>query len=83
MVSSVTVLFSSSPLEPKDLGRWLGRGIGSGQPEESHSQQRSKENFISDPSLEPGNPLRVNIDLKGETRSSEELDPMPANEFSR
>ena len=83
VVSSVTVLFSSSPLEVKDLGRWLGRGIGSGQPEESHTQQRSKENFLSDPSLEPGNPLRVTIDLKGETRSSEELDPMPANEFSR
>ncbi len=83
VVSSVTVLFASSPLEVKDLGKWLGRGIGVGQSEDSLTQQGSKENFISDPSLEAGNPLRITIDLKVETRSGEVLDPMPANEFFR
>ncbi len=83
VVSSVTVLLASSPLEVKDLGKWLGSGIKSGQSEELLTQQRSKENFISDPSLEAGNPLRITIDLKVETRSGEVLDPMPANEFFR
>ena len=83
VVSSVTVLFASSPLEVKDLGKWLGSGIRSGQSEERLTQQRSKEKFISDPSLEAGNPLRVTIDLKVETRSEDVLDPMPANEFFR
>ncbi len=83
VVSSVTVLLASSPLEVKDLGQWLGSGIRSGQSEERLTQQRSTENFISDLSLEAGNPLRVTIDLKVEKRSGEVLDPMPANEFFR
>ncbi len=83
VVPSVTVLFSSSALEVKELGTWLGGGIGSGRSEENLTQQRSKENFISDPALKPGNPLRVTIDLKGETSSKKVLNPMPANEFSR
>ncbi len=83
VVPSVTVLFASSPLEVKDLGKWLGPGLRAGQPEERLAQQRSKENFISDPSLDAGNPLRVTIDLKVEIRSREVLDPMPANEFLR
>ncbi len=80
VVSFITVLLASTPLD--DLGEWLGRGVGSGQSEDSLTQERSPENFIFDSSLEPGKPLRVNIDLKGETRSIEVLDPMPANEFS-
>ena len=81
VVSSITVLLSSTPLE--DLGKWLGPGIRSGQSEERLTQQRSKENFISDPSLDAGNPLRVTIDLIVEARSREVLEPMPANEFFR
>ena len=61
MVSSIAVLLSSTSL--KDLGKWLGQGVGA-QPSEGRLTERTAaQNFVIAPFLEPGTPLRVNISL--------------------
>lgn len=61
VVSSITLLLSSTPLT--DLGKWLSPGVGLEPTEESLTEHRGIDNFVIDPSLEPGVPLRVKIAL--------------------
>jgi hypothetical protein len=64
VVSSITVLLSSTPLT--DLGKWLGRGVGSEPSKGSLIENAATDNFVLDPFLEPGTPLRIKIVLEEE-----------------
>ncbi len=64
VVSSITVLLSSTPLT--DLGKWLGRGVGSERSKGSLIENAATDNFVLDPFLEPGTPLRIKIVLEEE-----------------
>ncbi len=81
VASSLTVFLANKSL--RDLGKWLGRGIGPELSEGSRTEHLSPDKFVIDPSLEPGTPLRVNIALGDQKRSRKGLEPLPPNEFSR
>jgi hypothetical protein len=64
VVSSITALLSSRPLE--DLGKWLGQGVGAEPSEGRLTEHTTAQHFVIDASLEPVVPLRVNIALREE-----------------
>jgi hypothetical protein len=64
VVSSITALLSSRPLE--NLGKWLGQGVGAEPSDGRLADHTTAQHFVIDPSLEPVVPLRVNIALREE-----------------